>query len=245
MKHNFKTFCQAYKDLEKKYDYNEPWVGLVGKNYFNNEATSKKVYFQIWNKLQDIEYPFLSNYNLYNSFFNSIDFTRCANNGIALKYNYRLQTYSSYFHIKLNENYKFQEKDIFIKLPLHEFKKAISVEFDTVKTDIKRYYYIYSKNDIEYILAFFQIKEDSNNIKYIEYTHNPKKIILIYNDSNNVISAIKNNCNIDIINDVEKVNRAYNTLPSYFGKYFNIQKYSVYWDINRNNNFIDSFLYEL
>jgi hypothetical protein len=47
------------------------------------------------------------------------------------------------------------------------------------------------------------------------------------------------------MNDVEDVNKMYNTLPSHFGKYLNAQKYSIYWDINRDNNFIDSFLSRL
>jgi hypothetical protein len=242
MNHNFQTFCNAYKELEKKYNYTGDEIGLVGKNYSNDGPTSIKVYYQIWNELQKTEYPFLTNYDLYKQYYKDIDLVRCGNNGVALKYSYTNKNYSGYFHIKLKENFYFIEKDAFVTLPLRNLRKAISVEFDANNTDIRRYYYVYEKPQIEYILSYFRMTEDSNNIKYIEYTHNPKKIILIYKNPAFILESIKMNCNKNIIADVEGVYEKYKVLPSLFGTYFQNKKYSIYWDINRNNNFASNFL---
>jgi hypothetical protein len=241
MNFDFNVFLDRYSKIEQKYAYKEPWIGLVGKNYLNGSTTSIKVYYQIYNKILKNEYPFDKNYDLYNEFFNYIDRERCANNGIALKYNLHSKQYNSYFHIKFNSLFNFEEDDIFISLPLRKFKKAVSVEFNS-DTDIRRYYYIDNFKDMEFILSFFKFKEDANKLKYIEYTHNPKKIILIYKDKIDICQSLSVNCCNDIKNNVEFINQKYNTVPSLIGKYFNSNKYSIYWDIYRKNNFINDFL---
>jgi hypothetical protein len=241
MSYNFNKFIKSYNNLQKKYNYEESWIGLVGKNYYNGIVSSFKVYYQIYNKILQKEYPFEKNYELYNNFFNFIDHDRCANNGIALKYNIQSREYNGYFHIKFNKDFNFNEKDNFILLPLNKFKKAVSVEFNE-NTDIRRYYYIDNIKDMEYVLSFFKIKEDASKLKYIEYTHNPKKIILIFKNISDVQKSIDRNCCNNVREDVCNINKCHNTTPTLFGKYLNLNKFSIYWDINRDNNFINSFL---
>jgi len=241
MNYNFTDFLNSYKKIEKKYSYNEKWIGLVGKNYNNGKVTSLKVYYQIYNKILNEEYPFEKNYDLYTKFFDYIDHKRCANNGIALKFNLHSKQYSGYFHIKFKEGFNFAENDSFISLPLKKFKKAVSVEFNE-NTEVRRYYYIDNVKDMEYILSFFKLKEDADRLKYIEYTHNPKKIILIFKNNSDILHCINNNCCNDVKADILSTNKNYNTAPSLMGKYFNSSKYSIYWDVNRDNNFVNDFL---
>lgn len=237
----FIDFFKSYNILSKKYNFIYPddgWIGLYGITYSGN-IVSKKVYLNVEKPIDNNDFVFLEKKDLYNEYITFIDYNRYFCNCVAKKYDVVKNTFNSYFHIKLNNKFVFDKNDCFFNLNLNKFSKAVSVEFNTDKTDIKRYYYVTNSNNIKYMLDLFKINEDYNNIKYIEYTHNPKKIILIYKNLYNVYTGIKNN-NKDIIKCVEQYSNLLNCTPSLFGKYFNSEKFTVYWDIKKENlkNFI-------
>jgi len=231
-------YDKFYKNLEKKYNYNNNWIGVLGKNYSEKKIISYKSYFQIWDKLLPNEYPFETNYNLYEKYFKYIDHERCANNGIALKIDNN-NNKKNYFHLKLNKQFKFDEQDYIEGIKLFNYKKAVSVEFDNTTTEIKRYYYIDDSN-IEKILKIFKVKEKCENVKYIEYTHNPSKIIIIYKDPDYGFHSILKNVPFYIINDINITKNKCKVIPKFFGKNKD-KRFAIYWDLNRDNNFYYNF----
>lgn len=233
----FIDFFERYNLLSKKYSFCYPddgWIGLYGLTY-NNGIVSKKVYFNIEKLIDNNDFLFLEKKDLYNEYIRFIDNTRCLCNCVAKKHDIINNIFSSYFHIKLNSSFNFNEHDNFFNLDLKKFSKAVSVEFNADKTDIKRYYYIYDSESIKYILELFKVNEDYSNIKYIEYTHNPKKIILIYRDIRNVYNGIEKNNNKKILKYVMQYNNLLNSEPVLFGKYFNSEQITLYWDIRKQN----------
>jgi hypothetical protein len=238
---NFHEFYSWYNLLAKKYNYSENWLGIVGKNYFENNITSKKVYFQIWNILEKKDYPFDGFYNIYTKYASFIDMAKCANNGFALKQNLLTNKYNFYFHLKLLNTFSFDTEDIVNCITLQKYDKAVSVEFSNSEIDIKRYYYIRDKEDINAFLSFLNIDENVDNIKYIEYTVSPQKGIFIYKDPKSAVKGIVKNTNKFIIEDILNQSKQLNTRPAFFGKYHN-GKTAIYWDLNKNNNFYEKFV---
>jgi len=238
----FKDFFKSYNLLSKKYNFNyldNGWLGLYGITC-NDTLVAKKIYFNIEKPIDNDDFIFLEKKHLYNKYIKFIDYNRCLCNCVARKHDIINNVFSSYFHIKLDNIFNFKECDRFFNLNLSQFSKAVSVEFNEYKTDIKRYYYIYDSESIAYILQLFRINEDYNKIKYIEYTHNPKKIILIYKDMQDTYAGLRKNSKENILEHVNQYNSIFNSKPILFGRYFNSEKTTVYWDIKKENlnNFI-------
>lgn len=238
---DFHDFYSWYSSLAEKYNYTENWLGIVGKNYLDANITSKKVYFQIWNVLEREDYPFSGLYNIYTKYASYIDMERCANNGFALKQNMFTKNYNSYFHLKLKKTFMFDTEDIIEGINLSKYGKAVSIEFNDNKIDVKRYYYVNEKNDMQKFLSIFNIEENADNLKYIEYTVMPQKGIFIYKTPEASIKGIVKNTNKFIITDILNSNKQLNTKPSFFGKYYN-GKTAIYWDLNKDNNYYDKFI---
>lgn len=237
---DFKSFYELYNTLYRKHCYTNNWLGLLGKTYENKTTVSSKAYFQFLHKLSKEEYPFPCNYELYDKFYKFIDLDRSNNNCFSIKIDNNNNTMYN-FHIKLNKFFNFKEHDILEKTSLINYQKAVSVEFNNKETQIRRYYYINDRN-IKKVLDIFNIKEDVNLVKYLEYTHNPSKIIIIYKNPQNSMKGIMHNLPFYIVNDINKTKKICNVAPQFFGIYRHIKKYTVYWDLNKQNDCYNNFL---
>lgn len=243
MINNFNNFLSTCNKIANVNNFASDWFGGIGLGFIKDDLVLKKLYFNFEKNIDIDSFPLIEVKELYKKFLPSIDSSRCAFNSIAIKKNTINNEYTNYFHVKLNPGFNFNCKDKILNIDLNILKKGVSVEFNNSTTSIKRYYYITNKDNISALLCLFKITENVDKIKYLEYTHNPKKIILIYNDILDVFNAIKNNFSSNIINNIVKINEDYNVVPSLFGKYLLGKKTAIYWDLYKQNfNLLDVIL---
>lgn len=239
---NFKDLYSWYKDISYRYNYtfsDNGWFGLYGLTYQNNVPVASKFYVNIETPVDADNLPYIENKKLYLNLVQHADPSRCFNNCIALKkHNNKLHTY---FHIKFKDNYRFAEQDFIDHIDLSKYRQGVSVD-----ETIKRYYYVTEKEDIQYILTKLKINQSSDTVKYLEVTINPLKCILIFPDNYTlwVNKVIENNCSKQILNDVRQKQDSLGIIPCLFGKYYNDDIRTVYWDLTTKNFYPDSDLYK-
>lgn len=206
---------------------------MFGKTYENGIVTNTKLYFNIEKNINLNEFLDNTENEIYSYYRPYIDINRTFSNCIALKRNTTNKKYSKYFHLKFQNDFNFNIKDNIFNIELDKFKKGLSVE----NGELRRYYYVDSEKEIDVILKKLDLEEADKNIKYIEFTYNPTKGILIYknNDLEKIYKGIIHNCPEYIVNDVHFMKTNFNAVPCLYGKYSNLQKYTVYWDLNYNN----------
>jgi len=244
---NFLNLYNSYVKLSSMHQFeknNNKFIGMFGKTYENGKVVATKLYFNIEKPINCDCFPYQNKINLYKKYEPFIDYARTFSNCIAVKKDLTRNNFTEYFHLKFNSQFKFDELDTFHDINLSDYKKGISVEFDKTKEDIKRYYYISDAVNIQTILNQFNIKESASVLKYIEFTHNPTKSILIYTDAAKLLTGIAHNCPDNIVRDMYIMTDTYGITPCLFGKYHNAPKYTVYWDLNFNNFNLGSDLFK-
>jgi len=238
---SFKDLYNWYQKISNVYNYSfsdNGWLGLYGVTYKNNTPVATKLYFNIETPIQNKDFPFAENKNLYINLVQHADPDRCFNNCLALKkYNNHIK---SYFHIKFKDYYKFVDSDSLDDIALSKYKQGISVE-DT----IRRYYYVTEKEDIKKILKKTEISQLESDVKYLEVTLDPNKCIVIFPDNYGlwVNRIIESNCSQDIIKDVKNMQNLFGVIPCLFGKYMNKDVKTIYWDLTVKNFYPGSDLY--
>jgi hypothetical protein len=235
MINSFSDFLKECRNISNLNNFSSDWFGGVGFGYINNKLALKKLYFNFEKNIDINTFPYKRVKNLYEKFLPDLDSSRCAYNSIAIKKNILNNEHTNYFHVKLKSGFKFDFNDRILDIELSKFNSGVSVEYNKNNISVKRYYYITDKNSINTLLGLFKIKEGAEKIKYLEYTHNPKKIILIYNNKEDVFSGINNNVDSLIISNIEEVYEKYNSLPSLYGKYLLGDKTAIYWDLYKQN----------
>jgi hypothetical protein len=246
---NFIKLYYSYIKLSNIHPFeknNHKFIGMFGKTYEHNKIIATKLYFNIEKSINHASFPYQDKINLYEKYEPYIDYTRTFSNCIAIKKDLTKNKFTEYFHLKFNNQFKFDETDTFYNINLNNYKKGISVEFDKTKQDIKRYYYISDILDIQTIFNQFNIKENASELKYIEFTFNPTKSIFIYKnaDTEKLLKGITNNCPANVLLDVNAMTDRFGVKPCLFGKYYNTSKYTVYWDLNFNNFNLGSDLFK-
>jgi len=233
MINSFTDFIKCCEYIAKENSFLSDWFGGVGLGFKDNKLALKKLYFNFEKNIKLNTFPFTEIKDIYVKYLESIDSTRCAYNSIAIKKDI-LENYTNYFHLKFKPEFKFNNNDKILNINLSDVDSGLSVENDIANIYQKRYYYIRDKSHISSLLELFKINEDSKKIKYLEYTHNPKKIILIYEDVNNVIEGIKNNFDNKILDNIYNIKNIYGVDPCLFGTYLLGNKTAVYWDLYRD-----------
>lgn len=215
---------------------------MYGETYENGLITGTKLYFNLEKDCDTKDFLDSDMYKIFLSYKPYVNYDRTFCNCLALKKNLINNKLSKYFHLKFNNNFNFEEKDDIFNINYNNFKKGLSVE----NNDIKRYFYIDSKKEIDKILKELEIDEKSENIKYIEFTSNPTKGILIYKDNEDelIINSIILNCPTYITNQVNFFEKEFNIKPCLFGKYYKLKKYTLYWDLTFNNFNMKSKLFK-
>lgn len=244
---NFLNLYNSYIKLSNTHQFkknNTKFIGMFGKTYENGKIVATKLYFNIEKHINCDSFPYQNKINLYKKYEPFVDYTRTFSNCIAVKKDLTKNNFTEYFHLKFNNQFKFDRLDTFHGIILNDYKKGISVEFDKTKEDIKRYYYISGISDIQTIFNQFNIKENASALKYIEFTYNPTKSIFIYNNTEKVLTGITHNCPNSIVLDVHAMADSYGLKPCLFGKYHSIPRYTVYWDLNFNNFNLGSNLFK-
>jgi len=238
----FKELIKFYNNELKPY-FNSDWIGGVGVGFESDSIIATKLYINFEKDIDINLFPFSSLKPLYKDFLQYKDYNRCANDSIAIKRYIKENIYSEYFHIKLKHDFSFNISDRLLNINLDKLEKGVSVEKIVDSIKIKRYYYIREKFNIAALLKYFNIKEDYNNIKYIEYTSDPKKIILVFEDFFNVEKCLENNLSSFCFLYSKNISIKYNSKPVLFGRYFSSEINGVYWDLYNNSNIIN-LLYE-
>lgn len=234
---SFQSFLDICDKIAFSNNFKSDWFGILGLGYHKDLLVQKKIYFNFEKNINIDTFPFLTKKELYLSYVPYLDSARVAYNSIAIKQNLVTNTFTNYFHLKLNNSFIFKYSDNIIGINLKDVQKGVSVEFNEIKTDVKRYYYIFNKNQVKAILALFKISLPVEVINFIEYTHNPKKIIIILNNINkkDILEFLKPNVSKSIYENTVTLSKNFNLTPCVFGKYLVGNKCAVYWDIYYNN----------
>lgn len=234
MNYNFSSILEYYNNCLDEI-LNTEWIGGIGVGFKKDIMIAKKLYINFEKDIPISLFPFEELKPLYKEFLSYKNSKKCANNSIAVKKYLDKKLYSEYFHIKLKKDFVFNKNDKLFNINLDSLDKGVSVEKILDKIEVKRYYYIYDKLSIAAILKYYNILEDYNNIKYIEYTGNPKKIILIFKEGYNVSESIKKNLCEEAYKICEEVLINYKLNPVFYGKYLFDNISGVYWDLYKKD----------
>jgi hypothetical protein len=230
---SFPDFIKCCEHIAAKNAFVSDWFGGIGLGFLDNKLVMKKLYFNFEKNINLNTFPLAEVRDLYARYIENIDSSRCAFNSIAIKKDIS-GNHTNYFHLKFKPEFKFSNKDKILNINLSDVKKGLSVECDSDNVFIKRYYYLNDKSHISSLLKLFKINEDPDKINYIEYTHNPKKIILIYANVDNVFNGIENNFSNQILEEVYSIKNIYKVEPCLFGKYLLGNKSAIYWDLYKD-----------
>jgi hypothetical protein len=237
----FLDFTKRYLDIASKYDFTNPdegFIGLYGITFNSDKLESKKLYFDIQKPIDSNDFIFPSKRSVYDKYIKFIDRSRSLSDCVSVKYNINSNQISENFHIKFTSSFSYEEKDFINSKSLDNLQKAISIEFDKSREEVRRYYYIREQQLKLDTLTLLNIKEDPSNIKYIEYTANPQKGIIVFPSEklpDLIYNCITSNAPGSLISYCNYIYDNFDLIPVLFGKYANSEKFTVYWDLNTFN----------